>query len=109
MLQCGSQCYNVAERCNGVQDCADGADEADCAAGGCANGSRRCGQRIICKEDFCAEDTKVAAAAAGGVKPSEASLSITEESCAEKCDHFWCKSEKRCINRNDQLQGTEVD
>jgi hypothetical protein len=30
---------------------------------------------------------------------------VSRALCDTMCDHYWCQKEKRCISRNDRLQG----
>lgn len=57
---------------------------------------------MICREDFCALDDNSDDDGNG-----DESDDLSEEECAARCDRFWCRTESRCLSRNDQLQGEE--
>ena len=94
MITCGgNQCYDLSEKCDGKQDCSNGDDERNCS--GCLAGSKKCGKKIVCADHKCGQANAISG-----------HLLLTQSACEQKCDHFWCESEKRCIRRNDPLQGT---
>ena len=100
---CGKECFSVRERCDGVKDCRDGQDEKNC--GSCINGSRRCGQRLICHGDFCADDDRGDDNNDDEDLGEKELIALSEFECSQRCDRFWCRSERQCIGRKDRLQG----
>uniref|UniRef100_A0A0K2TZB9 Uncharacterized protein n=1 Tax=Lepeophtheirus salmonis TaxID=72036 RepID=A0A0K2TZB9_LEPSM len=89
MYKCKKQCYEAEERCDGVRNCEDGADEKSCS--GCKDGSELCGNRLICKGSFC-----------GVTEESEEKVPKKRPSSPEdcSCDQYWCPSESRCVPRD---------
>ncbi len=79
--------------------------------GRCRNGSKRCGERVICVEDYCALDGNSDSSddntdSTVDADDDKKSL-VTEEECGKMCDRFWCKKDQLCLSRNNQLQGKE--
>ncbi|CAB4069080.1 LRP2 [Lepeophtheirus salmonis] len=87
--KCVSNRESSEERCDGVRNCEDGADEKSCS--GCKDGSELCGNRLICKGSFC-----------GVTEESEEKVPKKRPSSPEdcSCDQYWCPSESRCVPRD---------
>lgn len=93
MIACGSKCYHPSKRCDGKKNCEHGEDETNCGA--CSIGSRKCGVRLICFDDYCSLEDKA--------------TTIAKSAADCTCSQYWCERENKCMSRNNKdLQSCEA-